>query len=145
MFNVLVFASLLLICTFPYNSFICFQVCEANHIAHEWSSQPTFKQGTYIGDLIIASSILLSGNNFSKIELMAKQMNLAMIGKSSYYKYQRYYCFPVIFNFWETLVERNCQDVLKRSVILLGMKSIIINLISNYFSKSKNCITSILM
>lgn len=122
MFNVLVFASLLLICTFPYNSFICFQVCEANHIAHEWSSQPTFKQGTYIGDLMIASSILLSGNNFSKIELMAKQMNLAMIGKSSYYKYQRYYCFPVIFNFWETLVERNCQDVLKRSVILLGMK-----------------------
>ena len=54
-----------------------FQTCEGGHPVHKWSSQPYLSlKGTSAGDFLLATNILISGNNYQKIALLFKFMNL---------------------------------------------------------------------
>lgn len=47
-------------------------VCKLGHVANKWCSQPILNRRMHAGDLVFASAILLSGNNFQKISTLAK-------------------------------------------------------------------------
>ena len=96
------------------------QVCTSNHKVQQWISQPILKQGKPLGDLMLSSSIVLSGNNYGKIKLLAKHMNLSMMTEPAFYRYQRLYVFPAVFKYWDDLVESNRQRLAQKPVILLG-------------------------
>ena len=51
-------------------------------------------------NLQTAASILLSGNNFAKIEKMAKFLGLSFISESTFYRLQRLYFVPDINEWW---------------------------------------------
>lgn len=55
----------------------------------------------YITNILVASLMLFSGNNFAKISLLAKCLNLAFFGKDSFQKYQKMYLAPVVNSFWK--------------------------------------------
>nr|XP_054591661.1 uncharacterized protein LOC107376739 isoform X4 [Nothobranchius furzeri] len=59
--------------------------CPKSHVVWQWNSQPTFKFGMQAGDFMLSSNILLSGNNFAKIALMFKYMNMGMVTRNTFF------------------------------------------------------------
>ena len=57
----------------------------------------------YTNNVLFSSSVILSGNNFAKIQLLAKFMNLKTPSESSYYNIQTL-AHPIILNF-----RQNCR------------------------------------
>ena len=55
----------------------------------------------------MSSSVLLSGNNFSKVARLCKSANLKFVSESTFYRVQRRYCAPAIEKYWQT--ERQAQ------------------------------------
>ena len=49
--------------------------CSAGHLGGRWASQPTC-DNVRAGNLLLASSILLSGNSFTKVGLLFRFLNL---------------------------------------------------------------------
>ncbi|KAK7883964.1 hypothetical protein WMY93_027087 [Mugilogobius chulae] len=76
-------------------------ICQNNHVVWEWNSQPVFKFGMQSGDFMLSTNILLSGNNYSKVALMFKYMNMGMVTKSTYFRIQDEYCVDAIKGYWE--------------------------------------------
>ena len=57
----------------------------------------------YVNDMMLSSCTLLSGNNFSKINLFSKFLKLHMPSDSTFCRIQRLYCLPEITNFWNNI------------------------------------------
>ena len=55
-----------------------------SHCSGKWSSQP-WTAGVYAGNLLVPSSLILSGNNYAKVTLMAKFLRLGFVSKASHY------------------------------------------------------------
>ncbi|XP_073721216.1 uncharacterized protein [Misgurnus anguillicaudatus] len=96
-------------------------ICPNGHTVWKWSSQRYFKYGMLAGDFMLGVNILLSGNNFRKIALLFKFMNLGMIDRNTFYKIQNKFCLLNIEDMWK----RESSNVIsqlssKDSVVLLG-------------------------
>ncbi|KAK7880323.1 hypothetical protein WMY93_033039 [Mugilogobius chulae] len=50
---------------------------------------------------MLSTNILLSGNNYSKVALLFKYMNMGMVAKSTFFRIQDEYCVDTIKEFWE--------------------------------------------
>lgn len=62
--------------------------CESNQCTNSsssWSSQPRVKQ-MYACNLLVPSCLLLSGNNYSKVALFARFLNLGFVGEAYCYR-----------------------------------------------------------
>ena len=62
-------------------------ICSEGHKYRFCSSHQV--NGIYANNLQVAACILLSGNQFSKIERLANFLNLEFISSSTYYRFQR--------------------------------------------------------
>lgn len=96
-------------------------MCKNNHCVWQWNSQPTFKDGTQAGDFLLASNIILSGNNYTKVALLFRFMNMGMVERSAFFKIQDTYCVDAIKDSWT----KNRAEVISRlqpkdSVVVLG-------------------------
>ena len=108
---------------------ICiFQICSKNHVGYEWCSQPRFRHAIHVGDLRLAASIVVSGNNNAKISLLFKALGLGMISSNLFYKVQQNYCIPAIGAMWHDIEEKSLEDLKDRRVIIAG--TIYINIMS---------------
>ena len=58
---------------------------QAGHSSGSWASQPMLS-GMYAGNLLVPTALILSGNNFTKVALMAKFLNLNFISKASFFR-----------------------------------------------------------
>ena len=85
----------------------------------KWSSSYDYC-GVWANNLQLAASIILSGNNFTKIELMAKFFNLQFISSSTYYRVQRLYAIPGIEEWWQWMSGILIKDLENTEVILSG-------------------------
>ncbi|XP_066271347.1 uncharacterized protein [Branchiostoma lanceolatum] len=95
--------------------------CAEGHPQEKWCSQPRFKYSMQGGDFMLASNILLSGNNYSKVNLMFKFMNMGCVGPSTFYAIQKQYCVPAIQKYWEEENNNILRDLKRRdNVVLLG-------------------------
>lgn len=73
------------------------------------------------GDFMLACNILLSGNNYAKISLLFKFMNMRMVEKSSFFRIQDSYCVDTIKEFWkEKRAEIIAQLQSKGPIVALG-------------------------
>lgn len=73
------------------------------------------------GDFLLASNILLSGNNYAKVALLFKFMNMGMVERTTFFKIQDTYCVDTIKDFWIS----NRAEVVSRlqskdNVVVLG-------------------------
>ncbi|XP_078616485.1 uncharacterized protein LOC144884851 [Branchiostoma floridae x Branchiostoma japonicum] len=95
--------------------------CEKDHLQGKWCSQPRFKYGLQGGDFMLASSILLSGNNYRKVNLLCKFMKLGCVSSSTFYSIQSQYCVPTIKEYWREGNTRRLEALrTKDNVVLLG-------------------------
>ena len=65
-----------------------------------WESQPVVKRKP-LGNLLLAASILFTGNNFAAICRLASCFNLQFFSESVFYDTQCKYLFPVVNEAWE--------------------------------------------
>lgn len=100
--------------------FFIMQSCPRKHIKHRWCSQPLLNNGLHSGDLMIAAAVLCSGNNFSKVELMAKILKLHFPSQSSFTRMQRTYLVPAIEEKWDEHLRSFRAELEDKDVVLLG-------------------------
>jgi hypothetical protein len=63
-------------------------------------SHPLLNMRMHAGDLMLALSILISGNNFQKISTLAKCLKLPFLSSSTFHCIQGTYLVPSIDRFW---------------------------------------------
>ncbi|KAK7158576.1 hypothetical protein R3I94_005031 [Phoxinus phoxinus] len=96
-------------------------MCPRGHTVWHWSSQPSVKYGMSGGDFMLATNILLSGNNYAKIALLFKFMNMGMVDRSTFFAIQNNYCVDNITEFWnERRSAITAQLHSKGPVVVLG-------------------------
>nr|XP_034316793.1 uncharacterized protein LOC105324442 isoform X2 [Crassostrea gigas] len=74
----------------------------------------------HAGDLVFASAILLSGNNFQKISTLAKFLKLPILSSSSFHRIQKTYLVPSIDRFWIQKQESTLREFQNTDIIVLG-------------------------
>ena len=70
-----------------------------------WESQPVVKRKP-LGNLLLAASILFTGNNFASISSLVSCFNLQFFSESVVYDTQRKYLFPMVNEAWEAESQR---------------------------------------
>ena len=90
--------------------------CRAGHKG-KFSTSKTVK-GLYVNNVILAASILLSGNNFEKVEKMFNFANIHFVTRDMFFRYQRKLFFPVIEGWWQWMEETLIDQLSNESVIL---------------------------
>lgn len=81
------------------------------------------KSEMQIGDFVLATNILLSGNNYEKVALLFKNMNMGMVDQTTFALIQDAYCVDTITAFWE---ERRLDTIAKlcdKHRVVLGESS----------------------
>ena len=58
-----------------------------------------------MSSVLLASSVLVSGNNFEKISLLAKSMNLHYVSSTTFGRIQSLYAVPSIRDLWNKMKE----------------------------------------
>ena len=65
-----------------------------------WESQPVVRRKP-LGNLLLAASILFTGNTFAAFNRLASCLSLQLFGESVFYDTQLKYLFPVVNEAWE--------------------------------------------
>lgn len=65
-----------------------------------WQSQPMFEKMA-AGNLLLSSSILLSGSTYTKVASLADILKLQFFSENTFYTIQNKYLCPVINEFWQ--------------------------------------------
>ena len=96
-------------------------MCFDGHITH-WDSQPVMKTKP-VGNVLLAASILFTGNTFAGVSRLASCLNLqfiAHISDSVFYDTQQRLLFPVLNQAWEKEQQMVRQELINKSVINLN-------------------------
>ena len=64
-----------------------------------------------------AASIMLSGNNFGKVERMARFYGLAFLGKSTYNRFQRLHLIPEVNEWWSWMRQEILDEFAEEIVV----------------------------
>lgn len=95
-------------------------ICPNGHCLWRWNSQPVLKFGMQAGDFLLSTNILLSGNNYYKVALLFKFMNLGMVNPNTFFTIQDTYCVDAIKDFWEERRSEAIRELQGKGVVLLG-------------------------
>lgn len=77
------------------------QKCSQGHQAFKWCGQPLLNSRIHCGDFLLSACILFSGNNFAKIELFARMLQLKLPGSSFFNAVQKHYLVDAVRGAWE--------------------------------------------
>ena len=84
---------------------ISFQSCSNGHVAYKWGSQHRLaSRGINVGDFMLASSIVLTGNHYTKIALLMKALGMKPMHKALFFDVQARYCLPAVESCWNTIL-----------------------------------------
>ena len=92
--------------------------CLAGHITH-WDSQPIIKRKP-VGNLLLAASILFTGNTFASVSRLASCLNLQFISESVFYDIQQRFLFRVLNQAWKNEQETVRQELVNKGAINLN-------------------------
>ncbi|XP_068589397.1 zinc finger protein with KRAB and SCAN domains 7-like [Cebidichthys violaceus] len=101
-------------------AFVVEWVCPRGHVVWSWTSQPTFKFGMLAGDFMLGTNILLSGNNYSKVALLFRFMNMGVVSPATFSKIQDTYCVDTIREFWMERRSEGVQWLQGKDVVVVG-------------------------
>lgn len=82
-------------------------ICESNHASY-WLSQPRHNERQCTGNLLLAASILFSGNTYQCIKEMMDIAKVSFFSKMTYYCTRKSFLFPAIHKDYSTHREIHC-------------------------------------
>ncbi|XP_073337236.1 uncharacterized protein [Pagrus major] len=98
-------------------------LCPFGHNLWKWNSQPLLKYGMQGGDFMLSTNILLSSNNYRKVALLFKFMQMGMLAETTFFKIQDSYCIELVLveQFWQTIKQRVVTHLQQKDeVVVLG-------------------------
>ncbi|KAH3843922.1 hypothetical protein DPMN_117457 [Dreissena polymorpha] len=94
--------------------------CEAKaHLVKQWSSQPVVRKKP-AGDIILSTAILVSGNNYEKVRLLATVMNLNITPSTQHHQYLSHHGIPIIKEEFDEMIRRNREKYAGHEVVIMG-------------------------
>ncbi|XP_041428792.1 uncharacterized protein LOC121397046 [Xenopus laevis] len=93
--------------------------CRKLHNSLIWKSQPTISNMP-VGNILMSSSILLSGSSFQKVKEMFDLFGIAAISKTTFYKNQNHILFPAIDNYWKKEQQNIFTEIGDEAVVVAG-------------------------
>lgn len=93
-------------------------ICEAGHKYRFCSSHQV--NDIYANNLQPAASILLSGNQFSKVKRMAEFLGLAFLSSSTFYRFQRLYLIPEVNEWWSWTQKQILSQFSEKEIVVGG-------------------------
>ena len=85
----------------------------------ELTCQPTIKRRP-VGNLLLAASILFTGNIFARMSRLASCLNLQFISKSVFYDTQQRFLFPILNEAWENEQKMVRQELAVKDAVNLN-------------------------
>lgn len=76
-------------------------------------------QKVYVNTVVLAASIFLTGNNFSKVALFSKCLNMGFISNATFDRIQRLYAIPTVQTFWSDM-KKVLHEVMKDQKVVLS-------------------------
>lgn len=80
--------------------------CLSGH-SRKWVSSetlPSNKRGTIsLNDAMLASAVIISGNNYAKFSLLCQALGMQIISESSFLRFQKHCAAPVIEEIWSAM------------------------------------------
>lgn len=92
--------------------------CQAGHCG-DWRSSKMVNK-LYVNNLLAASALLFSGNNYTKMSLFAKFMSLSFFISSTYHQYQKKFLVPQIQSWWKDMQDRMFSVLSNQPIIVAG-------------------------
>jgi hypothetical protein len=75
-------------------------------------------RGVPVGDYLTSCCILLSGNNYAKVGLLFKFLNIGIFTETFHSDVQGLYSCPAVETYWET-IKASIQDKLKGTELII--------------------------
>ena len=97
--------------------------CADGHTDHWMSSHVLCEkrgQKVFVNTLLMASSILITGNNFEKVNDLFKFLGIGFLSASTFHRIQRNYVVPEVSSTWEEMKKEIWLVLGKESLILCG-------------------------
>ncbi|XP_041959419.1 uncharacterized protein LOC121718472 [Alosa sapidissima] len=95
-------------------------ICPNGHCLWRWNSQPLFKFGMQAWDFLLSTNLLLAGNNYAKVALLFKYMNMGMVNPNTFFTIQDTYCVDTVKEFWEEQRSEVISQLQGKDVVLLS-------------------------
>ena len=73
-----------------------------------------------LADLMLASAITISGNNFAKVALLLRFANVAMVSQSSMYRIQAHLVVPVVNQYWAEMQQGVLDEHRGKDLVVAG-------------------------
>ena len=93
--------------------------CASGHKGGRWAAQPMC-ENLRAGNLLLASSLLLSGNSYTKVGMMFRFFKLQYFSKTLFTQYQSLYIAPAVSEFWEQHKQKLWEEKAGKDVLLSG-------------------------
>ena len=91
-------------------------------MAYKWCSQPRLRtKGVPAGDFALSVNCILSGNNYNKVALLMKFMNVGIPNKDFHHAVERLYTCPAVDTYWADVKSRIWRECKDRQLVLSGM------------------------
>jgi hypothetical protein len=74
---------------------LCVQECAKGDMSYTWWSQPRLANKIHCGDFLASAVTLFSGQNYAKLALWAKLLNLPFPGPQFFSSVQKHYLVQV--------------------------------------------------
>jgi hypothetical protein len=77
-------------------------------------------QNIYTNSILLATAVIITGNNYDKMLMFCKFMNLGFISKATFSRLQRNYVIPAITSLWDEMKTDVWTLLAKETIILCG-------------------------
>ena len=84
-----------------------------------WNSQPILSS-TPVGNLLLCSSILFTGNTYKRLQNFAACLGLKFLSERVFYRHQDRYLFPVINDAWEKERQTVVEELIDKPIVNLN-------------------------
>ena len=74
----------------------------------------------YVGDFLLATNILLSGNNYMKVALLFHFMRMGMVSQTQFDRIQSLYAVFANMDYWDGLRSKTIEQLWGRPIVLAG-------------------------
>ncbi|XP_018103264.1 uncharacterized protein LOC108708747 [Xenopus laevis] len=94
-------------------------LCHNNHKSLNWNSQPVTSD-IAVGDILMSSSIMLSGSSFQKVKEMYNLFGVQAISHTTFHEHQNKCIFPAIAYNWKKEQHEIFNEIGQDAVVLAG-------------------------
>lgn len=77
-------------------------------------------QKVFVTSVLLSSAVLLTGNNFDKVNLMAKMLRLAFVSSSTFNRIQTLHAVPAVKELWKEMKEEIWETFQDEDLVFCG-------------------------